>query len=451
MTFIDRFREALRIPTAWPEGAAPGDTRAEAPLRAFQAFLAERYPAFHKAARRRVLSPYSVLYRWPGSGGAGALPALLLGHYDVVPAEAPKWTRDPFGAELREEDGAAWVYGRGALDMKSMVAALLEAAEEKCRAGFVPQRDIWFAFGGDEERTGALGARNAAAYFAEEGIRFEWILDEGGPVAEDQVKGVSKAPALVGIEEKGFLSVRLSVRQGAGHASAPPDVQAVAVLARALLRVGKRPFPWRLVPTARAFFAGLGAHTTGARGFVMRHAALAGPLFFKAVSAAPSIAALLRTTTAMTQLSASPADNVMPSEAAAVLNLRLLPPWTVASALERLRAVIADDRVTLSVHGLASDPVPAAPGQERMQGPAWDCIRGAIGAAFPDAPVIPFLMTATTDSRHYHALARQIFRFNPQRLNPGELARMHGHDERISVANLERGLTFYRTLLESGI
>jgi carboxypeptidase PM20D1 len=456
--FMEHFRAALRIKTDWPPGASKGNAEAEAPLLQFQDFLTTVYPVFHKIAERHVFSPYGVAYRWPGSV-PGLEPVLLLGHYDVVPVEREKWSVDPFGAELLDgrgmEDGQrdapsgdTYIYSRGALDMKSITMAILESAEVLCSKGFQPKRDVWIALGGDEERAGIFGARETAEWFAEKNIRFSFILDEGTPVALDQIRGIDKPLAMIGIEEKGFLSVALKVEQKPGHASQPPDIQAAAILARALCRLAVRPFPWKLNTVIEAFFRNLSYHTGGPLRFVMAHARLLGPLFFKAAAVSPAIKALLRTTVAMTQLEGSAADNVMPSEVKAVINLRLLSPWTVEKAVERLQSVIADERVKVSIHNLATDPVPAAPGQAVMEGPGWNELRQTIEQVFPGTPALPFLMLATTDSRHYQKLSAQIFRFSPQKLNPGELSRIHGHDERISLENLKNCLAFYSRLLE---
>jgi carboxypeptidase PM20D1 len=448
MDFVERFRASLRIKTDWPAAARPGDTEAEAPLLRFQEFLAKAYPRFHRAAERWILGPYSLIYRWPGSGGSGgsgdadAEPVLALAHYDVVPVEADKWTSDPFGAELKD----GYIYGRGTLDMKSILMALMEAAEQLCAEGFRPRRDIWFAFGGDEERTGLLGALKTAEWFAGRGLRFSWVLDEGTAILENQIAGVDQPLALFGIEEKGFLSLDLTAVQKPGHASRPPAVQAAAVLARALCRISKRPFPWHLVPTAEQFFTRLSGFASGPQAFFMRHARALGPLFFRALAGQPDTAALLHTTVAMTQLAGSAADNVMPSEVRAVINLRLLQPWTVERAVEFIKKSIRDERVRVEVHGMGTNPVPANPEHTRRSGPGWKEMTAALEAAWPGIPPLVFIMVATTDSRHYHHLSGGIFRFNPHRLTPDELGRMHGHDERISVDNLNRGLAFYTSL-----
>jgi carboxypeptidase PM20D1 len=446
MESIDRFRSAITIKTDWPEASVPGDARGEAPLTRFQDFLAESYPVFHKTAERWVLSPYSVIYRWPGSAAEADAekPALILGHYDVVPTETEKWTVDPFGAELRDD----YVYGRGTLDMKGILVGIMEGAERLCAGGFKPRRDIWFAFGGDEERTGVQGAKRAAAWFAERGISFAWILDEGTPIADNMIRGISSPLGLFGIEEKGYLSLSLTVQQKPGHASRPPQIQAAVVLARALERIAKRPFPFRLTPTVEGFFSDLSPLAPGAMGWFMAHARLLGPVFFKAVAGSPDIASMLRTTVAITQLEGSAADNVMPSSVRAVINLRLLHPWTIESAIAFIKKAVKDERVEVRVHGLATGPVPADTEHPGHSLPGWKEMAGALEASYPGIPPLPFLMVATTDSRHYQKLSKSIFRFSPHKLTAEELARIHGHDERISVENFNRGIRFYEALFE---
>ena len=435
--YIQHFREALRIKTY-------GEERA---LGEFQEFLVRTYPLFHGATERHVLGPYGVVYRWPGTAPAGERkPALILAHYDVVPAEEEKWSVPPFDAEIRE----GYVYGRGALDMKNVLICIMEGAEDLCRRKFRPRGDIWFAFGGDEERAGVQGAIEIARWFQSRGIRFEWILDEGGIIAEGLFQGLESPLALVGIEEKGFLSVELSVSQAPGHASKPPRTQGAAVLGRALYRLSRRRFPPQLSPVVEELFRGLAPLVPKSQGRILKHPRLFFPaLALLADKLGPDIAVMFRTTLAMTQLEGSAADNVLPSRVRAVINLRLLSPWTVERAMDFVKKVIRDDRVEIKVHGLGTDPVPALPGQIRRTGPGWKTLMGVLGDVFPGVPALPCMMTATTDSRHYKELSEGgIFRFSPVRLTKRELALVHGHDERISLENLEQGLRFFTRLFE---
>jgi carboxypeptidase PM20D1 len=430
MDFKEKFRQAIKIQT-WGSS--------EEPLLEFQEMLVKMFPAFHSRAERFVLSPYSVVYHLPSSEKEAVL---FLAHYDVVPAETEKWSVDPFSAQ--EKDG--YIYGRGSLDMKSILISLMEAAEKLCEENLKPKKDIWFAFGGDEERTGVLGAMKTVEWMANRGQRFTWILDEGTPVVENQIDGVDTPLALVSIAEKGYLSLKLSVEQEPGHSSRPTNVQAAAVLGRALQRIGKKPFPFKLTKPAETFFKQIAHYLPGVKGFVMRHTRLLGSLFFRAVSSSPTITAMLHTTVAMTQLSGSSADNVLPSEVSAIINLRLLEPWTVETAAEFIRKAVNDKRVKVSVHGMATDPVAPNENYRRL---GWEEIKSAVEEAWPGIPLVPFIMVATTDSRFYQKLTDNIFRFSPHKLNPKELNTVHGHDERISEENLNRGFVFYAKLLKS--
>jgi carboxypeptidase PM20D1 len=365
-----------------------------------------------------------------------------MSHYDVVPAEAEKWSVDPFGAEIKD----GYMYGRGSLDIKCLLIGIMEAAEILYAQGWKPKRDIWFAFGGDEERNGILGAMEIVKWFKGRGQRFDWALDEGTPIAVNQIKGVNSPIALVSIEEKGFLSLKLTAKQRPGHASQPPKVQAAAVLARALCRINKKPFPFRLSSTVEMFFRQISVFIPGVQGFVMRHARALGKLFFKLAATTPTITSMLRTTVAMTQLEGSAADNVMPSEVHAVINLRLLWPWTIETATAYIRKAINDKRVAVSTYGLGSNPVPPS-GEYQRKG--WAEFQSAMTEAWPGIPLLPFIMVAATDSRHYQSVCDCLFRFDPYKLDPKELSTIHGHDERISIENLRQILVFYTQLFKS--
>jgi carboxypeptidase PM20D1 len=194
------------------------------------------------------------------------------------------------------------------------------------------------------------------------------------------------------------------------------------------------------------FFKQLSPLMPGAQRFVMRHARAFGKLFFKLAATTPIITSMLRTTVAMTQLEGSAADNVMPSEARAVINLRLLRPWTIETATAYIKKAINDKRVKVDIYGLGSDPVPPS-GEYRRKG--WTEFQAALAEAWPGVPLLPFIMIAATDSRHYQKICDCIFRFDPYKVDPKELSTIHGHDERISIENLRRILVFYLQLLRS--
>jgi carboxypeptidase PM20D1 len=155
---------------------------------------------------------------------------------------------------------------------------------------------------------------------------------------------------------------------------------------------------------------------------------------------------MLRTTVAMTQLEGSAADNVMPSEVRAVINIRLLWPWTVETAAAFIKKAINDKRVRVDIHGFGSNPTAASADYQRY---GWQEIKAAMKESWPDIPLLPFIMVATTDSRHYQKIANAIFRFSPHKLDTRELSGVHGHDERISMENLRQGLAFYTKLMEA--
>ena len=215
------------------------------------AYLERAFPRVHASLRREVIGEYSLLYTWKGERN-DLKPIALLAHLDVVPAEAEKslWTHPPF--EGRIVDGFVW--GRGALDMKHGVLASLEAVEALLREDFRPLRTLYLAFGHDEEIGGRNGARRIANRLSEQGVRLALTLDEGQAIVEGIVPGVAKPVALVGLAEKGFLTLELVVTDEGGHSSMPRPDMAVVRLARAIERLDRNPMPAALQPPASWMF-----------------------------------------------------------------------------------------------------------------------------------------------------------------------------------------------------
>jgi len=238
---------AVRVDTVSHE-----DPRQDEPakLAALRALFAATYPRLHRAAPPEIVGRCGVLHRWAGSDPS-LLPALLAAHVDVVPVEPGTegaWKQPPFSGAV--EGGHVW--GRGALDDKAAVVEILEAAESLLAEGFTPKRTLLLAFGCDEEVGGEGGAKAIAAALSARGERVEYALDEGMAVTEGVVPDVDRQVAVIGLGEKGFLTVELSVEMTGGHSSMPPPETAVSVIAAAVDRVAHAPMPARLAGVPRA-------------------------------------------------------------------------------------------------------------------------------------------------------------------------------------------------------
>ncbi len=234
-----RLSESIRFRTVSHEDRSKLDPAA---FRGFREFLARSYPRLHGAAKRELIAEHSLLYTWKGSGGEA--PIVLLAHQDVVPVEDPqKWSQPAFTG-LRK---GGFVWGRGTLDDKGSLLAILEAAEALLAEGFAPKRDIYLAFGHDEETDG-FGAAAIAKTLEQRGVKAALVLDEGGLIAKGLVPQVEPPVALIGLAHKGFLSLELSAEAKGGHSSMPPPLTAAGRVARAVTRLEDRPFPMRFTP-----------------------------------------------------------------------------------------------------------------------------------------------------------------------------------------------------------
>lgn len=435
---LDRFRALLRIPTMSRNAVEETDW---AVFDEFVATLPQLYPALHSALEQERHG-HSLLYRWRGRSDEA--PTILMAHYDVVPATAEGWTHPPFAAELTGSGEQQLLWGRGAIDDKGALVAILEAVEALVQEGFQPANDVYLSFGHDEETVGS-GARAIVSVLAGRGIRPALVLDEGGAVVERIFPGVSKPIAVIGVSEKGITSVRLTVEQNGGHASTPPKTTATVRLARAITRLNDRPFPARLTETNLRMVETLGAHATGPLRAVFTRARRLQPalrVVFGRLS--DETRAIVRTTTAVTQLSGSLAANALPETAEAVVNTRIAVGSSVAETLDHIRRAIRDDAVRVEAVD-ASEPSPVSP----ADGPEWDRLATAIGAVHPHAVVTPYIMLGASDSRHFTGICDAVYRFTPFELSAEERGALHARDERIHVATWRRGIAVYAHLLRA--
>lgn len=407
-----------------------------------QAHLQQRYPLVHaKLKLERV--DRSLVFTWPGSD-AKLKPVAMLAHQDVAPI-APgtegAWKQPPFSGVL---DGG-FVWGRGAWDNKGNLIAQLEALEMLLKAGFQPRRTIMLVAGHDEELGGIHGAIPIAKMLRDRGTRFEWVIDEGLTVTEGIVPGIAAPVALVGVAEKGYVSLVLSAEAVPGHSSMPPapGVSAVGRLAHALTRLDDHPMPGGLEGVAGRMFQTLAPEMGGVQRVVMSNLWLLRPVVERLLSRTPSTNAMLRTTTAITMLRAGIKENVLPGSAEAVVNFRLLPGDSAESVTEHIRKVVKDSGIEVRTLTAAVEASRVSPSDSD----AYRLVARTVREVFPGAVVAPGLMLGGTDSRWFDDIADHVFRFSPVRTRPEDLARFHGTDERLPIAHLAEMIRFYHRLL----
>ena len=407
------------------------------------AHLQARYPTLHEAMKREVVAGLSLLYTWPGSDPA-AKPILLMAHQDVVPV-APgtekDWQAEPFAGTLR--DGFVW--GRGAWDDKANLISQMEAIELLANAGFKPKRTIYLAFGADEEVGGLRGAKAIAKLLADRQVKLDFVIDEGLLITEGVLPGLKAPAAIIGIAEKGFMSVALGVGATPGHSSMPPPegTSAIAMMSAALGRLDNNQFPSRIQGVAREMFETVAPEMSGFGRVALSNLWLFGPVVRKQLEAGASTNAMMHTTTALTIVNAGNKENVLPGRAEATVNFRLLPGDTQASVMDHVKQTVANERVDVKVLPGATEPSKVAP----TDSASYRLIERTVRELFPGTVVAPGLMIGGTDSQHFELVADHIFKFSPVRAKAEDLPRFHGTNERISTANLAELIRFYHRLV----
>lgn len=440
---IERLRALVRIPTVSRPASGPGPRTEPEPFARFTAALEQLYPRVHEHLEREPVGARGLLYRWRGTdASAASRPTVLMAHSDVVPATDEGWAHPPFAAELVEQDGEPVVWGRGAIDDKGALVAVLEAVDRLLEAGFTPRHDVLLSFGGDEEVAGD-DARAAVALLRERGITPALVLDEGGAIVRDAFPGLDEPFALIGVTEKGITTLRLRVEQQGGHASSPPPFAATERLARAILRLNAAPARARLDPTMRRMIRTLGARARQPLRFVFTRVDAFAPLVVRALlRRGAETTALLRTTRAVTELRAGHAANALPEHAEATVNIRIAPWSSVAEAVDEVRRAIDDELVALEVLQ-PSEPSPVSP----AEGAAWDDLVASIHETHPGLLVSPYVMMQASDSRFFTGISEHVYRFTPFRLSAAERACLHAKDEHIRVSAFVEGVRTYAALL----
>ena len=409
----------------------------------FHEYLKQNFPLVEQHLELTKINQLSLLYRWPSKGQSKLKPILLMGHFDVVPVEPSTiedWNYPPFEGVV--QDGNIW--GRGTLDDKGAVLAILEAIEFQLSQGFAPNRDIYLSFGHDEEVGGNEGAAKAAEYFKNKGIKFEYVLDEGGFVTERMMPGFELPLALIGVAEKGYLSAQLSVESTGGHSSVPPPSTGIGILSQAIVRLENNQLKPRLVTATESMLTTIGKNMPFSKRLIFANLWLFEPFLIDQLVQSKLTNATIRTTTAATVFKAGDKENALPINSTAIVNFRLLPGDSIETIKAHIEKTIADDRVKLEIIK-AAEATPISSTQSK----AYIDLVKTIDQVSPEQGmvIVPNLMVGGTDSSHFVDLADNVYRFNGVKINPESFSGFHGTNEYLAVAEYQRAINFYSQII----
>lgn len=404
----------------------------------FHQELEKLFPLIHEKLEKTVLNG-TLIYRWAGVNKE-KLPILFMGHQDVVPATDEGWSVPAFSGVVKN----GCLYGRGALDCKGTMYVQLQAVEELLSEGFAPPCDVYLEYSINEE-TGGDGAAAAMRYLRDKGLRFAFVMDEGGAVIDKAVPGMDRPYAVIGVTEKGYMDVKITARGKGGHSSTPPrNTPAARLYAFANEIERKCPFKKKMIPEVKEMFRQMAPAFSFPRRFLLRNLWLTKPLVMAALPRISSFGeALMATTCCFTQMRGSDAANVIPKEPYLIANLRCSVHQNCEESLNVLKKY--GKKYDLEFEVLMSRD--ASPVSD-IHSAAYGFIEKTIRAHFPDAGVAPYLIMGGTDCRHFHALTDTALRFAPVRMTNEQNASCHAVDENVTLSALVEGVQFYKRLLK---
>jgi carboxypeptidase PM20D1 len=432
---VHKLQALVRIPTvSYPEL----DRVDGAAFDSFVEELARQFPLLHERLELTRVQTHGLLFHWRGA--SAERPVVLMAHLDVVPVEGT-WQHDAFGGEVA--DGQVW--GRGTLDDKGCLVGICEAVETLLERDVTPAQDVWLSFGCDEETTGTAG-RAAVAELERRGVAPWLVVDEGGAITHGAFPGVSEPVGLIGVTEKGVLSLRLRVEGRGGHASTPEKFGPTSRLARAITRLDRSPMPSRLPAPTIELFQRIAPRSSLHLRPVLANADRLRPVLARLLGLlGPEAASMARTTFAITTLSGSPALNVIAQTATAGVNIRVMPGDSSDDVIEHVRKAVNDDQVEIDVVE-RQEPSPVSPyGPDE---PAFRLLDETIREVFPDAVVAPYVMMGATDSSSFTSICDRVYRFAPFRMSKEQREAIHSYDERIGVDDFLDGVHWYQRLVE---
>ncbi len=432
----DHLVGAVKIPTVTlPDNSYDGSIFYE-----YQSYIENCYPKIMAVAEKTLINKYAVIYKVKGTDES-LLPCAILAHQDVVPAPEEGWEVPPFSGTVKD----GYLYGRGSQDMKSQMIVALEGLELLLEDGRTPKRTILFCFGHDEELRGTYGAYEISKHLEKEGIKLEFVLDEGGTILDGSILGVNNKIALIGTCEKGYADYVLEVEKDGGHSSAPRRRTSVGILSEAVYKIEKHPRkPYWTAPT-KEMFKVIAPHMNFGFKLALVNRDILSPILKLVLTlVSPFTNCLMRTTLAPTQTKGAHTPNTLAPVASGTINARINTGETVEEVKAYMQK-IAGKEVKISVLEGSIDPSPVS----KTDTASFSALTQTISEVYGGYIAAPYPFIAASDAKHYYNLTDCVYRFTPFEKTVEDANRIHGINERVSVESLELGTRFFLRLYEN--
>lgn len=426
---------AIQIKTISFGDTLPIDT---AEFKKFRVFLETTYPTVHQKLPRQIFSEYSYVFFWKGKD-TSLKPYVIMAHMDVVPVEAvaeKSWAVPSFSGMIKGDT----IWGRGAVDDKASVIAIFEAAEHLLRENFQPERTIYLCFGHDEEIAGKRGAAKISAWFKEQKIEPELVVDEGGQVDTEHFSELKRPVAVIGVGEKGYVNIDLEVEKPGGHSSMPQQETAIDILNKAILRIREKQMPANIPAPIQELFTRIGPGGSFVNRMALSNQWLFKGMLISQLEKTKETNALIHTTLVPTIVKAGIKDNVIPSVAKATFNSRILPGETSDDVVNFVIKAINDERVKVKKQTISLMEPSAMTSSDH---PMFKRLEGITYKTVPEVIVSPYLMIGATDSRYFRPFSSAVLNFAPMTDAKG----FHGINERIPISDLKQMISYYKLLM----
>ena len=433
--FAENLRGAVQIPTV----TVIKEGQSYEPFLKYHEYLEKTFPNVFKYAEKTLINGYSLVLKIEGTD-KDLLPGCFLSHQDVVPAPPEGWDTDPFGGEIKD----GFLYGRGSLDMKWHMIAVLTALDDHLKTKGAPKRTIYCCFGHDEEITGKDGAKNIAKYLYDNGIRMEYVVDEGGSLIDGSLLGLNKMIAAIGVCEKGYADLVLTSVKDGGHASAPKKRSSVDAICQAVYDLSHLPMKTYICKPIKDMFRILAPHMKFLYRFIFTNADILAPVVkFALANLMPVTNSAVRTTFAFTQLQGADAPNVIPTTTKAVVNVRVNIGQTLDEVKKYIQKVVGKD-ITVEELNPGFDPTPVSD----ITSDAYKKLEESITDVFGDVVVSPYPFIAASDAKHYYNICNNVYRFGPIEMTTADQKLIHSDNERVNIEGATKGAQFFSVFME---